>query len=121
MVCLTLSLLLKLQCVQNATARLLAQQPKHCHITPLLTELHWLSVTQRIEFKVILMVFKALNDMAQECISELITRKPNSFRSLRFNQQNLPIVPRFCSVTFGDRSFRIADTVLLYGAIYPPK
>ena len=62
---------------QNAAAHLVTQQPKHCHTTPLFAELYWLPVTQQIEFKVILMIFKALNDLAPEYIFELITRKPN--------------------------------------------
>jgi hypothetical protein len=106
------SLLQKLQRVQNAAARMVTRQPKHCHITPLLAELHWLPVTQRIQFKVILMVFKALNNLAPEYISDLLVRKTDSSRSLRSNQQNLLVVPRSHSVTYGDRSFRCAGPVL---------
>ena len=62
------SLVLKRQCVQNVATHLVTRQAKHCYITILLTELHRLHVSQQIEFKVILMVFKALNDLAPEYI-----------------------------------------------------
>ena len=41
----------KLQRVQNMCARLICNESKYCHITPLLVDLHWLPVKFRIEFK----------------------------------------------------------------------
>ena len=40
----------KLQRVQNAAARLVCRLNRFCHITPILTELHWLPVKFRIQF-----------------------------------------------------------------------
>src|SRR4029434_10409343 len=40
-----------LQMIQNAAARLVFNQPKRAHVTPLLIELHWLPVAARIKFK----------------------------------------------------------------------
>ena len=57
-------LIQKLQRVQNAAARLVSGCHKHDHITPVLYRLHWLLVEQRIEYKIILLTFKALNDCA---------------------------------------------------------
>src|SRR4029434_7678136 len=37
-----------LQMIQNAAARLVFNQPKRAHITPLLIDLHWLPVAARI-------------------------------------------------------------------------
>src|SRR4029434_3881593 len=37
-----------LQMIQNAAARLVFNQPKRAHVTPLLIELHWLPVAARI-------------------------------------------------------------------------
>ena len=42
----------KLQEVQNCPARLIFKTSKRTHVSPLLAKLHWLSVTQRIEYKV---------------------------------------------------------------------
>ena len=41
----------KLQRLQNAAARLVVGFPKYCHITPVLRNLHWLPVRQRIALK----------------------------------------------------------------------
>ena len=52
------SLLNKLQSVQNACARLIFNEHKFCHITPLIMELHWLPIRFRIEFKILLITFE---------------------------------------------------------------
>ena len=42
-----------LQHIQNALARTVVQAPKYQHITPILKSLHWLKVSERIEYKII--------------------------------------------------------------------
>ena len=54
----------KLQRVQNTCARLIYALPKFSSVTPLLRELHWLPVRQRITFKILMIVHKALNGQA---------------------------------------------------------
>ena len=53
-----LTKLKKLQSVQNAAARLITHSKKYDHITPILKELHWLPVEERIIFKNLLLVKK---------------------------------------------------------------
>ena len=48
----------KLQRVQNACARLIFNEHKFCHITPLIMELHWLPIRFRIEFKILLTLLR---------------------------------------------------------------
>ena len=43
-----------LQMVQNAAARLVLNQPKRAHVTPLFIELHWLPLAARIKFKLLM-------------------------------------------------------------------
>ena len=50
----------KLQRVQNAAARIALDLCKFCHITPALRQLHWLPVVKRIQFKILLLTFKAI-------------------------------------------------------------
>ena len=50
----------KLQHVQNAAARLVAGAKKQEHITPVLQTLHWLPIRARIDFKILLITYKAL-------------------------------------------------------------
>ena len=64
-------LIRKLQHVQNSAARLVNQCPRFCHITPVLRDLHWLPVSFRIEFKIMLITYKVLHDRAPIYIQEL--------------------------------------------------
>ena len=70
--CLSQKTLKRLQTVQNSAARLLTRSRKYDHITPVLASLHWLPVCFRIEFKSLLITFKALHDLAPAYISELL-------------------------------------------------
>ena len=97
----------KLQRVQNAAARLISITPKSHHITPVLQQLYWLTVKDRISFKLLLLTFKALHGLAPICISELI--KPyNPPRSLRSSTLNYLSVPKSNTATCGDRCFFVA-------------
>ena len=49
----------KLQLAQNAAARILTKTRKFDHITPILKDLHWLPVRERINFK--LLLFRSRN------------------------------------------------------------
>ena len=47
----------RLQKVQNAAARMTFQIAKFDHITPTLIDLHWLPVTFRVQFTLLLFVY----------------------------------------------------------------
>ncbi len=51
----------KLQMVQNAEARVLTRTRKYDHISPVLSTLHWLPIKHRIDFKILVITYKALN------------------------------------------------------------
>ena len=55
-------LLTKPQHAQNAVARILTKTRKYGHITPVLREMHWLSVGWRIIFKLLLLTWKCLHE-----------------------------------------------------------
>ena len=96
----------KLQRIQNAAARLILQESKFCHITPLFMTLHWLPVKYRIQFKILLLTFKAINLLAPSYICDLVTVKKPSNYNLRSNSSlvwDLPKVKSFS--TLSDRSF----------------
>ena len=98
----------KLQRVQNSAARLVTRTKKHDHITPILQDLHWLPIQQRIDYKIALLTFKALNGMAPSYITELITQyKPS--RTLRSSSQLLLRHTVKCrTIFYGQRSFSAA-------------
>ena len=64
--------LAKLQKVQNYAARLMCGVKILEHITPYLKQLHWLSVRSRLQYKLLLLVHKALNGLAPSYILELL-------------------------------------------------
>ena len=72
----------KLQRVQNAAARLILGIGKFSHITPALYELHWLPVSLRIDYKILLLTFKCIYGQAPTYLSDLISIKSNSLYNL---------------------------------------
>ena len=84
----------KLQRVQNAAARIALDLSKFCHVTPALRQLHWLPVVKRIQFKILLLTFKAIHGLSPPSdISELLTIKPKSTYGLRSNNSTLLLPP----------------------------
>ena len=80
---------------------------KYDSITPVMSKLHWLPVHSRIIFKLLLLVYKALNGKAPSYISSLLSHRKCS-RSLRSSGQELLTVPLAKLKTYGDRAFGIA-------------
>ena len=76
------------QSIQNTAARVVTRTRKFDHITPVLKQLHWLPVRYRIVFKILLLVYKALNETAPSYISELL-KYHTSERKLRSYSQHL--------------------------------
>ena len=82
--------IMKLQRIQNATARLVTGSPRYCYVMPLLFHLHWLPISYRIKFKILLLTFKCLYGLAP---NYLISIKKQSRYSLRSNESLLPELP----------------------------
>ena len=78
---------------------------KRAHITPVLAALHWLPVQYRIQFKILVITFRALHGQVPSYISDLIQLHTPT-RSLRSLGQMLLMVPRTNFKTRGDRSFQ---------------
>ena len=90
----------KLQSVQNAAATLITRSGKCDHITPILFDLYWLPVSERIKFKILLLTFKTLHQ-------DLITGYLPS-RSLR-SSSTLSLNPvSFNLKTYGSRAFSVS-------------
>ena len=104
-------LLHKLQRVQNTSARLVSRLRKYDHISSTLVDLHWLPVHHRIDFKILVLTYQALNGDGPQYIKDmLVPYKPA--RSLRSQSSQLLKVPITRLSTFGDRSFEKASAVL---------
>ena len=52
---------LELQRIQNAASKTVVELYKYDHVGNTLRDLHWLPVTQRVKYNILLLVFKCLN------------------------------------------------------------
>ena len=80
-----------LQSGQNPGARIVTETAPREHITPVLEELHWLPVDRRIEYKILLHAYKALNGLAPEYLCNMVESYAPD-RVLRSASQNLLLV-----------------------------
>ncbi len=71
-----------LQMIQNAAARLVFNEPKRAHVTPLFVSLHWLPVAARIQFKTLMLAYRTTTGSAPTYFHSLL-RIYTPSRSLR--------------------------------------
>lgn len=93
-----------LQILQNSAARVLTKTRKRAHITPILKSLHWLPVCFRIDFKILLLVFKALNGLSPSYLSDLLLSYEPT-RTLRSSGRGLLLIPKVRTKTHGEAAF----------------
>ena len=100
----------KLQKIQNSAARLilgLKGKKRFQPITPKLQELHFLPIKYRIQFKISLLVFKCLNNIAPPYLSSLLSLRKINTHFLRADNDffllDAPQEPR-CKKTLGSFS-----------------
>ena len=51
---------------------MVAQKPRFCHITPVISDLHWLPVCHRISFKIATVTFRVLQSQQPSYLASLI-------------------------------------------------
>lgn len=83
----------QLQLIPNAITQVLTNTKKVNHNTPVLRSLHWLPVSHRIDFKILLMVYKPFNGLGAKYISDLLLNYELS-RPLSSSGTGLLSVPR---------------------------
>ena len=100
----------RLQSVQNAAARLVTGARWCDHITPVLRQLHWLPVRQRVVFKIAGLVHQSLGGLAPAYLADDCRLLSDvGRRPLRSNSNDIRklLVPRTRN-KLGDRSFSAA-------------
>jgi hypothetical protein len=103
-------LLDRLQSVQNAAARLIFTARRCDHVTPLLRNLHWLKVPERISYRLAVLVYRCLHGTAPDYLASQFRRASSisTRQRLRSASTTSLVVKRTKRVTIGDRSFSVA-------------
>lgn len=96
-----------LQLAQNTAARLVSRSRRCDHITPVLRSLHWLPVDKRIQYKVLLMVYKTLYNHTPPVYFSDMLELYQPVRSLRSASNTLPLVQPRCLRGVGARAFSV--------------
>ncbi len=81
-----------LQMIQNAAARLVFNEPKRAHVTPLFVSLYWLPVAARIQFKTLMLAYRTTTGSAPSYFHSLLRIYIPS-RSLRSASERRLVVP----------------------------
>ena len=98
-----------LQRMQNIAARIVTRCDRQDHITPVLKSLHWLPVKYRIDFKILLLTFKCLNNLAPSYLIDLVTSYHQERYATRRNSQRCLNKPPLLKLkSYGERSFTFA-------------
>ena len=110
----------RLQSVLNTAVRLVAGASRWDHVTRLLRDHHWLSVKQRIEYKLCMTVHRCLHGEAPRYLADLITLSAaaTARASLRSATSGSVAVPRTTSSP-GVRPFAVA-TPRAWNKLPPP-
>ena len=66
----------KIQQIQNIVCRIVCRLCKFDHVTPSMHDLHWLKIPQRIQFKIICLMYNCINGQARKYLIDLLPSKP---------------------------------------------
>ncbi|XP_051747779.1 uncharacterized protein LOC127511161 [Ctenopharyngodon idella] len=81
-----------LQLIQNAAVRLVFNEPKRAHVTPLFISLHWLPIAAHIQFKALMFAYRTTTGSAPLYLNSLLQTYAPS-RSLRSASERRLVVP----------------------------
>ena len=95
-----------LQLLQNKAARLIYCKPKFDHVSHLITDLHWLSVNNRIAYKTLSLTFKCVNNLAPVYLADLLLAHTSKYNT-RSTMSKALVIPR-TRKRIGDRAFSVA-------------
>ena len=99
-------LLKKLQGVQNRAARLIKGIRPRDRITPTLMELHWLPMKARIEYKILLLTYKALKLCEPKYLADYLSLfRPESNVTVRHASETNRLSEPRTNCALGERAF----------------
>jgi len=80
-----------LQCVQNATARLIFKLRPRDHVTDSLIQLHWLPIRWRVQYKLVMLMYGIVVGMCPEYLRTIVEPAMSSHPGLRSHSVNSDI------------------------------
>ena len=96
----------RLQRLQNKAAKLVFALGRREHVTPLLKDLHWLRMEERIKFKVLLHIYKCLQNHNPSYLKEAMVPYTPGHAGLRSHLDTTRLAEsRKAPLVIGDRSF----------------
>ena len=93
---------LTLKHLTRVHVHVISQRGKYELITPVLKQLHWLPIHQRIHYKVLILTLKSLNGLAPTYLEELRKRRP--MKRTRADSNIDLLIPAIKHKFFGGRS-----------------
>jgi len=94
----------RLQTVLNAAARLIYRHQQFDHVSPLLEELHWLRVPERITIRLAVLAYRCQHNMASRDLAAQLNWVSNIGHRQRLRSSSSAVldVPRTNRATIGD-------------------
>ncbi len=90
--------------IQNAAARLVFNEPKRAHVTPLFISLHWLPVVAHLKYKTLMLAYRTATGSAPAYFLSLL-RIYFPSRSLRSTSEQRLVVPSQRGIKSLSRTF----------------
>ena len=94
------------QTLEQVPAKIITQQPKFAHVSPILKELHWLPISARVKYKIALVMFKSVSCKAPVYLTEMFHKYIPAV-SLRSATKCLLNVPNYRLKTFGGKAISV--------------
>ena len=98
----------KLQRVQNTAARVVLQVPRRSSAPPLLEQLHWLPVRQRIDYKLAVLTYKTRSTFTPSYLSRHYYQSSGTCSPSPLIHCTATVQAPFTRTHFADRAFRCA-------------
>ena len=99
----------QLERLQRQAARVVCKKYKNDHtsVTELMWGLHWLPIRARIQYKILLLVYKAFTNGSPTYLADMMT-SCNPVRSTRSSHKvNLLVVPHQKSIKYSEKAFAV--------------
>ena len=94
---------------QNFAAKVVLGRRKFDSATEALRDLHWLPIVQRCKFKLLVLMYKSLNNLAPKYLTDLLViHEPVRRTRSTANSDIHVVIPRTTRSTFAARSFAVS-------------